>query len=288
MRRLYGSDGPDWVVINNAHRPTLSKMMEETTERDYKVAITIADLHVNPLEWVKAANMFDAVLMRYLYSPYEKKSIMDRFTYYKKHDPRFYLDNIKKPVLHFPWFTDPGIYKPSEEKEYDVIFLGSYRKKVYPLRNRIVANLAKLCEEKGWKYLVRDRPPGDTLVRDIERLKSEGHIVGDIYAETVARSRIFIFGNSIFSYPLSKYFEITGSRTVAMADKPTSAEVLHFESGENYVEITLENWKKKLEYYLEDDQLCEEIARKGYDNTMKNHSSEVRARQLVDFLKQHQ
>lgn len=285
VKRLYGNDPPDWVVINNAHRPTYKKMVENEGKREYKIAITLADLHVDPPHWVRVANKSDAVLMRYMYSPYIKKSLFGRFNSYTKHDPNYYLNNITKPILHFPWFTDPDIYKPCQEKTYDVIFLGSHRKKVYPLRYDIVKNLGKLCEEKGWKHLVRDRPPGDTLHRDIETLKQQGHIVGDLYAETVAKSSVFIFGNSIFNYPLSKYFEITGSGTLAMADEPTTAEQLSFKSDENYAMINLKSWRERLEYYLDDEQLMEKVAQRGYENAVKHHSIQVRAKQLLGFLK---
>jgi spore maturation protein CgeB len=37
-------------------------------------------------------------------------------------------------------------------------------------------------------------------------------------------------------------------------------------------------------YYLENEGERERIARNGYETVMKYHSSQVRARQLVDFL----
>jgi spore maturation protein CgeB len=70
-----------------------------------------------------------------------------------------------------------------------------------------------------------------------------------------------------------------------MADRPQSADELHFEAGENYIEINRNNWKEKLEYYLEDDSERERVARNGYETVMKHHTSKIRARQLLDFLK---
>lgn len=284
VRRLYGDNSPDWVVTNNAHLSSFKQMIGENDERDYKVAVTLADLHAEPEEWVKIANWADAVFMRYLQTPYVKRSFLGKPLGYKKNDPNYYLNSIKSPILHFPWFTDPEIYKPSKTKEHEVVFLGAHREKVYPLRHTIVEELTKLCEDNNWRYLVKGRPPGKTVERDIEKLKQEGYIVGDLYGKTVASSKIFIFGNSIFSYPLSKYFEIMGSGTLVMANEPQSAEALGFIDGETYVKINKDNWKAKLAQYLNDDDERERIAHNGYKHVIENHSVEKRAQQQLDFL----
>ena len=288
IRRLYGNDHPDWVISNRAN---IEKYREITSSgnknnRSYKMIMTLADLHVHPEKWVKTANIgFDAALMRYMYSPYVKKELFGIYKYYIKFDPNYYQNNLETNNLHFPWFTDSNIYGLSDEKDFDVIFLGSSGRKVYPLRNRIVRELPSLSKVNNWRYLLRGRPPGATHQRNIPDLISKGFIVGEKYAEVLARTKIFIFGSSIFRYPLSKFFEVMGSGALVLADEPQSAEELHFRSGENYVEINQDNWKEKLEYYLEDDQERERIARRGYETAMKYHSTEVRAKQLINFLK---
>ena len=165
-----------------------------------------------------------------------------------------------------------------------MVFLGAYRKKVYPLRHRIVNELPSFCQEKGWRYLVKGRPPGKTIERNIEKLKSEGYIVGDLYGKVIASSKIFLFGNSIFRYPLSKYFEIMGSRTLVMANEPQNAKDLGFVDGENYISVDTGNWKEKLDYYLENDDERERIALNGYNHVRQHHSVERRSKQLIDFL----
>lgn len=285
VKRIYGNDPPDFIVSNRPSYQEYKLLAETRTEKTPPTVMTLVDNHVDPAKWVDIANRgFNGTLMRYMYSPYIRKSIFSRFVYYSKFDPEFYIKNIDTKKLHFPWFTDQRIYKPIEEKQYDVIFLGTSRKKVYPLRHKIVNELPRICKKRGWRYLIGDRPPGETVSRNISDLIQQGYIVGEKYAEVVAKSKIFIFGSSIFNYPLSKYFEIMGSGTLAMADRPQSAEELHFEAGENYVEVNQDNWKGKLEYYLEDDAERERIARNGYETVMKHHTSEIRARQLLDFL----
>jgi hypothetical protein len=285
VKRLYGSNPPDFIVDNNADLPEYRRLADSRTVDTPKMVMTVNDMHLEPEEWVATANRgFSGVLMRYLYCPYAKRKLLSRFDLIRKLSPTYYTDNLRVPHLHFPWFTDERIYGPSEEKDHDVIFLGSYRKRIYPLRYDIYNNLPKLCKDHGYRYLVGGRPPGKTPDRSIAALTKQGYVVGDNYARTIARSKIFIFGNSVFDYPLSKYFEVMGSGTLVMADKPQTEKELHFEPGVNYVEITMDDWREKLVYYLENDGERERIARNGYETVMKYHSSQVRARQLVDFL----
>ncbi len=286
VKRLYGNDPPDFIVNSSAQHEENERVAREKTDETPKTVMTVNDMHVGPKEIVTTANTgFDGDLMRYLYSPYRKTPLLFNLAIYTKFDQDYYLNNLKISKQHFPWFTDSRIYRPNEEKDLDVVFLGAYRRRIYPLRYRIYRELPRLSERKGWRCLVRGRPPGRTALRDIRELEKQGYVVGPRYAETVAKSKVFVFGTSIFRYPVSKFFEIMGSGTLVMADKPQSAEELHFEAGENYVEINRENWKEKLEYYLEDDAERERIARNGYETVMKHHRSATRARQLVDFLR---
>jgi len=111
-------------------------------------------------------------------------------------------------------------------------------------------------------------------------------LVGEDYAKTVAQSKIFIFGSSIFRYPLTKYMEGMMSGSLVMADEPWHAEECHFKDGWNYVKINENNWQEKLEYYLKNDRERETIAQRGYETAMKYHTTNIRAKQFIDILKQ--
>ncbi len=115
-------------------------------------------------------------------------------------------------------------------------------------------------------------------------MEAQGHIVGDVYNETLSRSKVFIFGSSIYRYPLLKYLEGWGAGTLVMADKPLGAERMYLESDVNYVEINTKNWLNKLKYYIEEDDLREDIARRGHETAMKYHTAEIRAKELLSFL----
>lgn len=288
IKRLYGNDPPDWVVSNRPDLLEYKKIVLNTEGREYGLAMTLTDLHINPKEWIKVANAgFDVSFLRYLYSPKIKKLCwLKPLSYYADFDPYFYIRNLKTRFFCLPWFIDPTIYKPKEgEKKWDVAFMGSYSRKVYPLRYEIVKELPKVCKEKKWKYLLCGRPPGKTIERHIQKLINHGYYVGTRYAEALASCKILIFGSSIFKYPVSKYFEAMACKTLVMADTPQMAEILHFKPDWNFVEINPKNWKEKLDYYLTNEEEREKIANRGYETVMRYHTSKIRAKQLVSYLK---
>ena len=87
----------------------------------------------------------------------------------------------------------------------------------------------------------------------------ENHVSGETIDETVKR----LYGNDPPDYIVNSSADHEENKRVArektgdtpktvmtavMADKPQSAEELHLEAGENYVEINRDTWKEKLEY----------------------------------------
>ena len=76
------------------------------------------------------------------------------------------------------------------------------------------------------------------------------------------------------------------TKALVMMDRPTCAELLHFEDGVNYVEISLRDFRKKIRYYIKHDEERIGIAEKGYETYKKHHTSKARANQVYVELKQ--
>jgi hypothetical protein len=93
--------------------------------------------------------------------------------------------------------------------------------------------------------------------------------------------------NNLKALGIMKFFEAMASGACVFSDAPLLADEFHFKDGENYVNINLDNWKEKLKYYLEHEDERKRIALAGYRMTMKYHTNEVRARELVSFLEAH-
>lgn len=291
IKRLHKNDSPDWV-IDNYPRFDIPK------DRCYKVGICLEDLHgafslrVSPEGFVKILNKarYDAVFARYLYSPY-KYVMLPILHVVRKFDRNYYIKNLRADIFHLPWSINPSIFRPIEgEKKWDVTFIGRVSR-VYPLRRTIYKSLPSLGRKKNWRIFCLKTPPIGSFpkmsrIRSDPNLKSK-YYVGIDYATILARSKIFIFGSSVFKYPVSKFFEGMACGVLVMADKPQTAEKLHFKPGVKFVEINKDDWKEKLSYYLENDDEREEIAQRGYETVMKYHTNEVRAKEFISYLGGH-
>jgi len=291
IKKLYGDDAPDWVIttpyMHCEHKRWIGYKCPPSEKRSWKIAAFTDDLHANhmldtnPEGYVEALNKagFDAILMWYTKLGYAKKP-------YHKIDSQYYLKNLKAKICYLPKFIDPDDVQPgTKRKDYDVVFLGAVEKFQYPLRYYIWHILPKLAEMNDWKVLLKGKPPGKPYQRRIKALEEKGYIVGDAYTEILGRSKIFIFGNSIYKYPLLKIFEGWGCRTLVMCDMPFGAKRIHMKDGINFVEINQKNWIQKLEYYLNHKEERETITKKGYETVMMHHTVSVRARELLRWLK---
>lgn len=291
IRRLYGDDSPDWVVANCfmhcEQRRWIPYKIPPPHERSWRIATFTSDIHANSMlgvgtrGYLNALNDkgFDAILMLYSQIGYGKSP-------YHAIDPDYFLKNLKPQVFHCPPWISPDIFKPVDKpKRYEAVFLGSVERKQYPLRLEISTGLPIVARRYGWRALIKGPPPGLPWEKVTATLKEQGHIVGDVYNETLSRSKVFIFGSSIYRYPLLKYVEGWGAGTLVMADKPLGAERMHMEPDVNFIEVDQHNWVQKLKYCIEDEDFREDIARQGHEIVMKHHTVEIRAGELLSFLR---
>lgn len=294
INQVYGNDEPDWVFGHN--------MPARKFNRHYKLARWTGDIHVTTDKMIASANaVLTALFMRVQYTPYIWPSLSRfRACFGKpiawwtssgnclKPEKNYVLKRLKIPCFFLPWSVEPSVFRPSPQKKYDVSLIGSVGG-FYPLRVAISQQLPRLARKKRWRFLFR-RPPNtiefrhniNLILKNAELRKK--WLVGEDYARAVAESKILIFGSSVLRYPIMKYFEGMMSGTLVMADKPYHAEDLHFKSGWNFVEINVQNWQQTLAYYLEDDQLRETIARRGYETALKYHTHQVRAKEFITML----
>lgn len=284
----------NWVIYYDfgvAKRNIMVSIPPKTHKRRYNVAAYVGDLHREPQRYVRRLNEigWDAVLMAY--TQLGKQVTYSRKRYRKPIaivdiQPNYFTRLLKIPHLHMAPNINPDVFKPSDKpKLFDATFLGAVGLECYPLRGEIWEKLPFFAKKNGWKILLQGTPPGRSLDRKISELQPR-YYVGDKYVEALGRSKVFIFGTSVFKYPLLKFFEAMACGACVMADVPLTAEELHFIPDRNFVAINKNNWKEKLKYYLEHDEEREEIARRGYETVMAHHTTNVRARQVVNFLRE--
>ena len=288
VKRLYGDDYPDWVIIF----PTSSidgdkwKNFRNRTY-PYKIAAVTSDIHASRVLQVGTEGLvayfrrakFNAILMLYDKIGYGKHP-------YHRINPNCFL-NLESKICFSPPCINPDVFRPSKKsKIYDVVFLGAVDKRQHPLRYAVWNKLPRFARKKGWKILLKGRPDGRVRQRVIKQMIKHNYVVGEKYVEVLGRSKIFIFDSSIYKYPLLKYFEGMACGTCVMADVPFRADKLHFIPNKNFIEVNLGNWKQKLEYYLRNNVERERITECGYQTVLKYHTCETRARKLVKWLEE--
>jgi hypothetical protein len=141
--------------------------------------------------------------------------------------------------------------------------------------------------DNKWRTLAKWSPKGKSFDRRKEEYLAKGDIVGKKYADYLSRAKCFLFGTSVFKYPLLKFFEGMASGACVFSDLPLQWQSFHFEPSKNMVNITIDNWKNRLKYFLDNKKERKKIALAGYKMTMKYHTNSTRARELISFLEKH-
>lgn len=298
LLHLYGKDDPDWVIGGFVPSSEIS--------REYKLTRWAADMHVNTDLIARVINAdLDFSPQRSLYCTYIFDNL-EKFraifgthsnTWVKSGNCRkvekdYFIKQLTKPHRFFPHCAEPSEFKPVDEsqKKYDVSMIASVGN-CYPLRKDIKKHLPSLAKKHQWTFLLK-QPPNTNYAkyrRDISLVENdpklrEQWLLGADYAKAVAESKVFIFGNSVFRYPVVKIVEGLASQTLVMMDPPFHTEDMHLKSDWNFVAVDQTNWKARLEYYLDDDQLRETVARRGYETAMKHFTTTVRAKAFIDTL----
>jgi len=282
VNRIYGAYPPDWVICTNDQQKL-------DPQRKYKVCKILSDLHGlykysirhplgyrDPLSYIDILNNagYDLYLTRYKHL---LNAGVPKDIFYKKLDGK---------VEWLPWSIDENYYRP-QKKTIDVTFIGTVSK-VYPLRKQIWEKLPGLCEKQGFTYFRSRRPSRIKFIRSLkEKIFNQEFIHGKKYAEILGRTRIFIFGPSIYKYPIQKYFEGMASKCLVMADEPAGGQELGFIDNETYVRINKLNWEERLVSYLTNNESeTKRISEKGYKLVKDKHTHSTRAGELIKILEE--
>ena len=166
-------------------------------------------------------------------------------------------------------FTNRGL-----DRIYDVFLTGFIDVPAYPLRNAI--------------YQTYSRKPNNWVRRGSQSLPT----VED-YVVKLNQAKVFptgccwepMFGRTDLRFFMNKALEAMGTETLLMMDVPTCAESLHLVPGDNFVAITMRDFRKKIRHYLKNEEERKQIAKRGRETFLKHHTSDVRAAQILEHLK---
>jgi len=285
VRRLYGNNYPDWVLVMPTGIIEGKQKLGKSKNRPYKVVAILNDLHGSIVLNIPRGNLgslarkinsmnFDALLMMYtMVGGCQPKYGFD-----------YFLKTLKPAKLHTPPWVEPRVLEPSIKRDIDVSFIATVVKGVYPLRCNIHNNLRKLAKQNKWKIIVRGKRPEGRRRVIADMLKKGGYIVGSKYINTLKRSKVFIFGNSRFKYPLKRIVEGWSCGTLVVCDKPLTSARMGMASGVSYVEINKGSWKEKLKYYIDNKSERDKISENGYNTYIEKHTTDIRAKEIIKFL----
>lgn len=276
----------DWVLDWN---PWFLKHLNPS--RTYKVACFLPDIHWNykiggPDKIVGLMNQsgYDAAisLIRHL-------AMAGGYPNLFAIEPDYYEKHLKMPMHHQPACINPSLFRDLHlNRDIDAGMLGCASLPFYPMRTEMWSNLPTFAIRNTLKILLNG-PPEHTALwhKHIPTLYSTGAIVGERYVETLNKIKCFLFDTSVFRYTVYKFPEAQACGALCMSDAPLDMEAMHLIPEENFIPITIDNWRDRLLEVLKDESLRERVAKAGYESTMKYNTAEVRAKSLKSFLETH-
>ena len=204
----------------------------------------------------------------------ERENIQHIFSIYRDKFIEWYPEYV--PMMTWlPHHVPTSIFKDYQlNKDTNFLLMGSIYKELYPLRAFIVDQL------KNDPGFVCHPHPGYSLMDH----KKEGYKIQEEYAMEINRSHMFFTCDSNYHFPVLKYFEVLGCRTLLLASGSKELVDLGFIDGETFVEINQNNVIEKAYYYLSNQQLSGKIIQKGAHLIETEHSTKVRAKQLIQKI----
>lgn len=197
------------------------------------------------------------------------------FPLYKNSFLRHYPEFADK-LRWLPHHVNTEIFKDYDSiKDKDALLIGRVKQPLYTLRQKI---LQKMEGHPGFVYFVHPSDQDSSKVSWVE---------GEAYARLINQSKIFFSCCSTLNYPLLKYFETLGCRTLLLADTCSDLTELGFIPGEHFVEINEHNFYEKFLYYINNEVDRNRIATNGYHFIRNNHSTMIRAQQLVSYINEY-
>lgn len=187
-----------------------------------------------------------------------------------------WFPEFENQMIWFPHHVPLHIFKDYQlPKTIDYLFIGACAPFVYPLRAKMIE---RLKNEKGF---VMYGHPGYKPIN----YQSEQYVVGERYAQLINRSKMLFTCNSIYQYPVLKYFETAACNTLLMANGSKELRDLGFIDGKTFVEVNETNVLEKARYYLNNETERLKIASNANQMVRERHSTEKRANELIQFIR---
>lgn len=247
---------PDFILLNDVFAPKLCPNINGLSHLSIPKGMIFHDIS-NQIQQRKRFIIKEKI--DYIFPHYR-----DAF---KKWFPQF----IHRMVW-LPHHANTEVYKDYQlEKNIDWLMMGATTPRLYPLRSIMLKSLFNKPE------FVYHPHPG--YAQDDDR--PSGTYVGQNYAMEINRAKMFLTCDSIFKYPLMKYFEVLACNTLLLAPLTKELGDLGFVDNQTMIHVTKQDFHEKALYYLRHKEERLRISSNGYHMVRKSHSTKKRAEQLV-------
>ena len=164
-----------------------------------------------------------------------------------------------------------------QEKEIDFLLMGAVDEETYPLRSIVDKGMS------GYPGFIHHHHPGH--YHDFDENEESQSLVGKYFAMEVNKAKMFFTDDSIYKFPIAKYFEVPACKTLLLASGSKELEDLGFIDGETFVEINEHNYKEKGLYYLEHEEERKAITERGYQMVRERHTTAKRAQEFISCIR---
>ncbi len=182
------------------------------------------------------------------------------------------LENTELYVI--PHHLPEEMYCFSGAKSIDAIFSGRISR-WYPYRKRYSGTLRK---NKEINSLILPQSGAEMKENSKTTKQWDEQLIE--YTNNLKKSKIILVDGGIFNYPVKKYIEAMACGCLVLGPVPVYGEELGYVDGETMVEVDLNDFKEKLDYYLKNDSERKRIISNAYTLYTENYT----CKKLVEKL----
>lgn len=251
---------PDFILLND-FKPDYCPFVRGFRHIDIPVGMIVHDLQYKP-----------ASRQRFI----QKEKIQYLFTIYRDPFIKWYPE-LSDRMIWFPHHVPEDVFRDYRlPKTTNWLMMGYIDERIYPLRTKM---LNTLMRTPGFVYHTH---PGYRTVRRREN----GVMVGADYAKEINRAKMFLTCDSIYEFPVLKYYEALACNTLLLASGSKELEDLGFIDGETFVAVNETNFKEKAEYYLKNEAERLAVAQRGYQMVHSRHTTKQRISEWLEKIKE--
>lgn len=250
---------PDFILLND-FKPDYSPFIRRLRDSPVPYGVIMHDLQYK-IQQRKAFITSENV--RHIFSIY-------RDPFYR------YYPEFSDRMIWLPHHVPLGIFKDyGHEKTIDWLMTGAMIPHIYPLRCQMYEGLKRRSgfthiAHPGYKNVVEDDP---------------GIYTGEKYARLINQAKIFLTCDSVERFPVLKYYEAAACNTLLLAGGNKELNDLGFIDGETFISVNRDNFMEKADYYAGHEEERKRIAARGMEMVSRRHSTEQRAKELVETIK---